>query len=162
TCEFGRLLNSPMNRAFPAELALTLTNMDHLPVRASLSRPRWTPLLQATTRSDQGTIGPRDNALKDMVSSGIARRGRSQVRHARRGPNVACTFVIVQSSAIVARTPARFPIVMIARISGLIVWLVTLILPVGALAEEARVRSILLMDQSDLRGTFYHDVYRSL
>jgi signal transduction histidine kinase len=51
---------------------------------------------------------------------------------------------------------------MIARISGLIVWLLTLIVPVDALAEQMRARSILLVDQSDLRGTFYHDVFRAL
>jgi signal transduction histidine kinase len=58
--------------------------------------------------------------------------------------------------------PALIPIVMIARISGLIVWLLTLMMPGGALAEDTRVRSILFMDQSDLRGTFYHDAFKGL
>jgi signal transduction histidine kinase len=51
---------------------------------------------------------------------------------------------------------------MITRFSGLIIWLLTLMMPVGGLAADSRVRSILLLDQSDLRGTFYHDVYKSL
>jgi signal transduction histidine kinase len=50
---------------------------------------------------------------------------------------------------------------MIARIIGLIVWLL-MVMPGNALAADTRARSVLLMDQSDLRGTFYHDVYRTL
>lgn len=45
------------------------------------------------------------------------------------------------------------------RISGLIVWLVALLVPVQSPAAEIRARSILFLDQSDLRGSFYHEIF---
>jgi signal transduction histidine kinase len=52
-------------------------------------------------------------------------------------------------------------IVMTTRIGALIVWL-ALMMPVAAPADDARARSILLLDQSDLRGSFYHDIFLTL
>lgn len=45
------------------------------------------------------------------------------------------------------------------RIGGLIVWLVALLVPVQLPAAEIRPRSILFLDQSDLRGPFYHEIF---
>src|SRR5436190_1279374 len=51
---------------------------------------------------------------------------------------------------------------MIARVGGLIVWLAMLLAPVGVPAAETRPRSILLLDQSDLRGPFYYQAFSAL
>ena len=48
---------------------------------------------------------------------------------------------------------------MIARISGLIVCVFVFMVPAESPAQDQRARSILLLDQSDLRGPFYHDIF---
>src|SRR6202041_3701078 len=42
---------------------------------------------------------------------------------------------------------------------GLIVGLFALLAPGGSLAGETRPRSILVLDQSDMRGSFYHQIF---
>lgn len=48
------------------------------------------------------------------------------------------------------------------RICGLIVGLIALLAPAGSSAEESRPKSILVLDQSDMRGVFYHQVFTAL
>jgi signal transduction histidine kinase len=48
---------------------------------------------------------------------------------------------------------------MIVRIGGLLVWLAMVLASADLLAEELRPRSILYIDQSDLHGPFYHQVF---
>lgn len=48
---------------------------------------------------------------------------------------------------------------MIVRIGGLIVWLAAMLVSVDLPAEELRPRSILYLDQSDLHGPFYHQIF---
>ncbi|HTO65866.1 MAG TPA: ATP-binding protein [Bradyrhizobium sp.] len=47
------------------------------------------------------------------------------------------------------------------RIRGLIVCLFVVMLPVKAPAQGQRARSILFLDQSDLRGPFYYEIFRA-
>ena len=51
---------------------------------------------------------------------------------------------------------------MITAISALLVCVVALLTPVQVAAQEARPRSILVLDQSDLRGPFYYSVFSGL
>jgi signal transduction histidine kinase len=51
---------------------------------------------------------------------------------------------------------------MIARIVVLTIWLVAVLASVGLVAAESRPRSILFLDQSDLRGPFYHQIFTAL
>jgi hypothetical protein len=52
---------------------------------------------------------------------------------------------------------------MITAISALLVCVVSLLTPVQVAAQEARPRSILVLDhQSDLRGPFYYSVFSGL
>jgi len=46
---------------------------------------------------------------------------------------------------------------MMFRLSGVLVWLAVLLIPVES--AEVRPRSILVLDQSDLRGAFYHEIF---
>jgi hypothetical protein len=48
---------------------------------------------------------------------------------------------------------------MIVRIGGLIVWLAAMLVSADLTAEELRPRSILYLDQSDLHGPFYHQIF---
>ena len=54
------------------------------------------------------------------------------------------------------------PAEMITAISALLVCVVALLTPVQVAAQEARPRSILVLDQSDLRGPFYYSVFSGL
>ncbi|MBV8697491.1 MAG: GHKL domain-containing protein [Bradyrhizobium sp.] len=47
------------------------------------------------------------------------------------------------------------------RIRGLIVCLIFVMLPAEAPAQGQRARSILFLDQSDLRGPFYYEIFRA-
>ena len=51
---------------------------------------------------------------------------------------------------------------MITRIGGLIVGLVAFMVPMELPAQQQRARSILFLDQSDLRGPFYYGIFASL
>lgn len=51
---------------------------------------------------------------------------------------------------------------MVLRIFGIIVGLIAWMAPAGLPAEEMRPASILVLDQSDMRGSFYHQVFASL
>jgi hypothetical protein len=51
---------------------------------------------------------------------------------------------------------------MIMVISALLVCVIALLTPVQVAAQEARSRSILVLDQSDLRGPFYYSVFSGL
>jgi signal transduction histidine kinase len=51
---------------------------------------------------------------------------------------------------------------MIARIGALIVWLAALLAPVVSPADEARPRSILVIEQSAAHGPFYYQVFSAL
>jgi signal transduction histidine kinase len=51
---------------------------------------------------------------------------------------------------------------MITRIGGLIVGLVAFMVPAELPAQQQRARSILFLDQSDLRGPFYYEIFVSL
>jgi hypothetical protein len=51
---------------------------------------------------------------------------------------------------------------MITAISALLVCVVSLLTPVQVAAQEARPRSILVLDQSDVRGPFYYSVFSGL
>jgi signal transduction histidine kinase len=51
---------------------------------------------------------------------------------------------------------------MIVRLGVSIVWLVMLLTPVDLAAAELRPRSILVLDQSDLRGPFYYQAFSAL
>src|SRR5437588_12606617 len=51
---------------------------------------------------------------------------------------------------------------MIVRITGLILCLTAFLVPVHLPAEEARPRSILVLDQSEARGPFYYQVFSGL
>lgn len=51
---------------------------------------------------------------------------------------------------------------MVLRICGLIVGLIALLAPADSSAGEQRPRSILVLDQSDMRGDFYHQVFTAL
>jgi signal transduction histidine kinase len=48
---------------------------------------------------------------------------------------------------------------MITRISALLVSVIAVLAPIQGMAEELRPRSILVLDQSDLPGPFYHQVF---
>jgi signal transduction histidine kinase len=48
------------------------------------------------------------------------------------------------------------------RICGLMVGLIVLLAPADSLAGDVRPSSILVLDQSDMRGVFYHQVFTSL
>ncbi len=48
---------------------------------------------------------------------------------------------------------------MIVRLGGLLVWLAAVLASADLPAEELRPRSILYVDQSDLHGPFYHQVF---
>jgi signal transduction histidine kinase len=54
------------------------------------------------------------------------------------------------------------PAEMIMRISALLVSVVALLTPIQAMAQEAPPRSILVLDQSDMRGPFYYQVFSGL
>ena len=51
---------------------------------------------------------------------------------------------------------------MITRICALLMSVAVLLTPLQVTAEEGRSRSILVLDQSDLRGPFYHSVLSGL
>jgi signal transduction histidine kinase len=51
---------------------------------------------------------------------------------------------------------------MIVRVGGLIVWLAMLLAPADLPAAESRPRSILFLDQSDLRGPFFYQTFSAL
>jgi signal transduction histidine kinase len=51
---------------------------------------------------------------------------------------------------------------MITRISALVFCVVALLTPVQVAAQEARPRSILVLDQSDMRGPFFYHVFSGL
>jgi hypothetical protein len=51
---------------------------------------------------------------------------------------------------------------MVGWISALLIGVASLLAPLQAAAEERRWRSILVLDQSDLRGPFYHAVLSEL
>jgi signal transduction histidine kinase len=51
---------------------------------------------------------------------------------------------------------------MMMRICALIVWLIALLAPAELLAADTRARSILYLDQSDLRGPFYFQIFSAL
>jgi signal transduction histidine kinase len=51
---------------------------------------------------------------------------------------------------------------MFVRVVGLLVWLTALLLPANLPAAELRPRSILVLDQSDLRGPFYYQTFSAL
>ena len=51
---------------------------------------------------------------------------------------------------------------MITRVSTVLVCVATLLTPGQVAAQQARSRSILVLDQSDLRGPFYHSVFSGL
>jgi signal transduction histidine kinase len=51
---------------------------------------------------------------------------------------------------------------MIMRISAWLISVVTLLVPIHATAQEARSRSILVLDQADMRGPFYYQVFSGL
>lgn len=42
------------------------------------------------------------------------------------------------------------------------VWLLALMMPIGLSAQESRARSILFLDQSDFRGSFYQNIFSAL
>lgn len=48
------------------------------------------------------------------------------------------------------------------RIGGLLIGLIALLAPTDLLAEELRPRPILVLDQSDMRGNFYHQIFTTL
>ena len=48
---------------------------------------------------------------------------------------------------------------MIAWIGGLLVWLAAVLASTGLSAEQLRPRSIIYLDQSDLRGPFFHQIF---
>jgi signal transduction histidine kinase len=50
----------------------------------------------------------------------------------------------------------------LVRISDLIVLLLATLVPTGLSAQEMRPRSILVLDQSDLRGPFYYQIFSGL
>src|SRR5882672_2391826 len=51
---------------------------------------------------------------------------------------------------------------MITRLSALLVSVVALLTPIQVIAQETRARSILVLDQSDMRGPFYYQVFSGL
>jgi hypothetical protein len=51
---------------------------------------------------------------------------------------------------------------MITRLSALLVSVVALLTPIQVIAQETRSRSILVLDQSDMRGPFYYHVFSGL
>jgi signal transduction histidine kinase len=51
---------------------------------------------------------------------------------------------------------------MITRLSAWLVSVVVLLTPIQGIAQETRSRSILVLDQSDMRGPFYYQVYSAL
>jgi signal transduction histidine kinase/ABC-type uncharacterized transport system substrate-binding protein len=53
---------------------------------------------------------------------------------------------------------------MMTRISVIVafVWLLALMMPTGLSAQESRARSILFLDQSDFRGSFYQSIFSAL
>src|SRR6476620_4491603 len=52
--------------------------------------------------------------------------------------------------------------VMVAWISALLVGVAAFLTPLQVMAEERRSRSILVLDQSDMRGPFYYQVFSGL
>ena len=100
----------------------------------------------------------RDYWLKGHCPKG---QGATQYRWAR------LTYVTVRMISS-ARPDASLPIVgvvacvMIAQIRKLIVLLVLTLASACLSAEEMRPRSILVLDQSDLRGPFYYQVFSEL
>jgi signal transduction histidine kinase len=48
---------------------------------------------------------------------------------------------------------------MVIRISALLVSVVALLMPIQATAQETRPRSVLVLDQADMRGPFYYQVF---
>src|ERR1700688_5001613 len=48
---------------------------------------------------------------------------------------------------------------MVIRISALLVSVVALLTPIQATAQETRPRSVLVLDQADMRGPFYYQVF---
>jgi signal transduction histidine kinase/ABC-type uncharacterized transport system substrate-binding protein len=51
---------------------------------------------------------------------------------------------------------------MIVRLGGLFIWLALALSPMDSLAAESRPRSILVLYQSDQRGSFYHEILVAL
>src|SRR4051794_10167572 len=51
---------------------------------------------------------------------------------------------------------------MIMRISALLVSVIALLAPIEVTAQEMRSRSVLVLDQSDMRGPFYYQVFSGL
>lgn len=79
--------------------------------------------------------------------------------------NFACP--IVRLGCIVLPTQSdvssrRDPRVMIVRIAGLIICLTAVLVPVRLPAAGMRERSILVLDQAEAAGPFYHQVFSSL
>lgn len=50
----------------------------------------------------------------------------------------------------------------IILVRGLLVALLALLAPMSLLAQEGRPHSVLVLDQSDLRGPFYHELSAGL
>lgn len=48
---------------------------------------------------------------------------------------------------------------MFGRLSGLLIWLTALLAPIDVPAVVSRSRSILIIDQPNLRNTFYQDAF---
>ena len=48
------------------------------------------------------------------------------------------------------------------RIRGVIIWFLAMLVPAGPIAAEPRPRSILMLDQSDVRGPFYREIFLGL
>jgi signal transduction histidine kinase len=48
------------------------------------------------------------------------------------------------------------------RIRGVIIWFLAMLVPAGLIAGELRPRSMLILDQSDVRGPFYREIFLGL
>ena len=99
------------------------------------------------------------------MSQGTSVRTHFAARHpwlggSTRGTN--CIFSRLGSGAKVGGSSDIGPAEMITAISALLVCVVALLTPVQVAAQEARPRSILVLDQSDLRGPFYYSVFSGL
>lgn len=79
----------------------------------------------------------------------------------RQRPDISgCIFSVTHLRAIFLWK--SIVVVMSSRLGGLLICVAMLLVPMDVPATESRPRSILVIDQSDLRGTFYREVFAAL
>jgi len=103
-----------------------------------------------------GAIGLKAIVLRDNVrKDSLAGLFRCSLRFRKCSPRLRRVLVFLMLALGRA-------MVMVIRIGGLVLCAAVLLAPVCSMAGELRPRSILVLDQSDLRGSFYYEVFSAI